>query len=101
MGHVELAGGAGQQQLSGKLDGLEIDDISPDGLESSLECYLQLLIRVVILPQLRVAIPKLVFDILDLATITLSATPAPGVIPNNPAIEDDQLKAFIDFAVAP
>lgn len=97
VGHVATDG----VHLGAVLDGLEIVDIKPDGLESSLECYLSATIRLAILPQLRVALPTIVFDILQLATVTISPTPAPGVVPNNPAIEDDQLKAFINVAVAP
>jgi hypothetical protein len=97
VGHVETDG----VHLGAVLDGLEIVDIEPDGLESSLECYLATAIRLAILPQLRVALPAIALDLLNLATATLSPTPAPGTVPNNPAIEDDQLKAFIDVAVAP
>lgn len=97
VGHVEVDG----DDLVPMLDGLEIVDIKPDGLESSLECYLELLIKLAILPQLRVAIPTFVFDILNLATVTLTATPISGAVPNNPAIEDHQLKAFVDVAVGP
>jgi hypothetical protein len=97
VGHVEVEG----DDLAAKLDGLEIVDITPNGLESSLECYLALLIRLAILPQLRVALSKLVFDLLDLATITLAPTPVSPAVPANPAIEDDQLKAFVDISVGP
>ena len=97
VGHVEVEG----DELAGKLDGLEIVDVTPDGLESSLECYLELLIKLAVLPQLRVAIPKLVFDILDLATVTFTATATSGGVPNNPAIENHQLKALIDITVSP
>jgi hypothetical protein len=97
VGHVEVE----DDVLAPKLDGLEIVDVEPDGLESSLECYLELLIKLGILPQLRVAIPRFVFDILDLATITLAATPTSAAVPNNPAIEQHQLKVFVDFSVVP
>ncbi len=97
VGHVETDG----VHLGAVLDGLEIVDIKPDGLESSLECYLSAAIRLAILPQLRVALPTIVFNLLNLATVTISPTPAPAEVPNNPAIEDDQLKVFIDVAVAP
>jgi hypothetical protein len=97
VGRVDVDG----DELVPRLDGLEIVDITPDGLESSLECYLELLIKLAVIPQLRVAIPTFVFEILDLATITLSATPESPAVPNNPAIEDDQLKVFVDVAVGP
>lgn len=97
VGHVD----ADDDELVPRLDGLEIVDITPDGLESSLECYLELLIKLAIVPQLRVAIPKFVFDILDLATVTLAPTPISAAVPHNPAIEDDRLKVFVDVAVGP
>lgn len=97
VGHVEKDG----EDLVARLDGLEIVDITPEGLENSLECYIELLIRIAILPRLRVALPKLVFDILDLATITLTLAPTSASLPNNPAIEDDQLKVFVDVTAGP
>lgn len=101
LGHVEVTGSMGDQKLLGKVDGIEIVDIKPEGLENSLECYLDLLIRLVILPRTSIALEKLVFDMLNLATITLSPSPVSSAIPHNPAIEDNQLKVFLDFGVTP
>jgi len=101
VGHVEVTGSMGDQKLLGKVDGIEIVDIKPEGLENSLECYLDLLVRLVILPRTSIALEKLVFDMLNLATITLSPSPVSSAIPHNPAIEDNQLKVFLDFGVAP
>lgn len=99
--HVDVTGAPGSQRLLTKVDGLEIVDIEPKGLENGLECYLNLLIQLVILPRASIAIEKMVFDILNLGTITLKASPTSAAIPNNPAIEDDQLKVFIDLEVSP
>ncbi len=101
VGHVEVTGSTGNQKLLGKVDGLEIVDIKPEGLENSLECYLNLLLQLVILPRTSIALEKMVFDILNLATITLSLTPTSSTVPFNPAIEEDQLKVFIDVGVTP
>lgn len=101
VGHVEVTGLMGDQKLLGKVDGIEIVDIKPEGLENSLECYLDLLVRLVILPRTSIALEKLVFDMLNLATITLSPSPVSSAIPHNPAIEDNQLKVFLDFGVTP
>ena len=101
VGHVEVTGTAGNQQLLGKVDGLEIVDIKPEGLENSLECYLNLLIQLVILPRTSIALEKVVFDILNLATISLSPSPISSAIPHNPAIEENQFKVFIDVGVTP
>lgn len=97
VGHVEADG----DELGVQLDGLEIVDITPDGLESSLECYLELLIKLSIVPQLRIAISKFAFEIPDLLSVTPTLTPTSAAVPNNPAIEDDQLKIFVDVAVGP
>ena len=36
------------------------------------------------------------FPLLDMGTVTIAPTPNPPV-PNNPAIEDDQLKVFVSM----
>ncbi len=82
------------------LQGLEIVDIEPENLENSLECYIKLLLRLVVLPKLRVLLADITLKIPDLATITLLPTPAPATVPNNPAVEQDQAKFFIDMEVA-
>jgi hypothetical protein len=52
----------------------------------------------VVLPQTAITIEKVVFELLDIGTITLSAS---TTVPNNPAIEEDQVKVFIDVGVSP
>jgi hypothetical protein len=102
VGHFEIEGAKGTQQfLVGRLDGLEIVDIEPKGMENSIECYLKLLVQLVILPRLRLALEKITFEILDgLATITLFATPISAKVPHNPAVEDDKLKVFVSMEVS-
>jgi hypothetical protein len=100
-GHVEVTGSVGDQKLTGKIDGFEIVDIKPEGLENSIECYIKMLLYLVIMPRTSIALEKMVFDILNLATITLTLTPTSAAIPYNPAIEDDQLKVYIDVGVSP
>jgi hypothetical protein len=97
VGHFEHTPG---DFLLGKVDGIEIVDIKPDGLESNLECYLKTAITVVLREKLAISYKDLAlsFPLFDLATITLSPTPNPPV-PNNPAIEEDQLKIFITMTV--
>jgi hypothetical protein len=101
VGHVEVTGPVGDQKLTAKVDGLEIVDITPTGLENNIECYLNLLLQLVILPRTSVALEKMVFDLLKIVTITLTPTPTSAALPNNPAIEDDQLKVYIDMEVPP
>lgn len=103
LGHFELTGPAESQQLLGKVDGVEIVDIKPEGLENSLECYLHVLIHLVVLPTVSAAVEEAVLKILDdlnkQASVTLSFASTSTAIPHNPAIEDDQLKLFIDVKV--
>jgi hypothetical protein len=101
VGHVEITGSAGDQKLVGKVDGLEIVDISPEGLENNLECYLNLLLQLVVLPRTSIALEKMAFDILNIATISLSPSPTSPMQQFNPAIEENQLKVFIDVGVMP
>ncbi len=96
VGHFEIIGMPDKQFLTLKMNGLELVDIKPDGLENSLECYLGSLVRLVLLPRMSFPLKNLVFDILDLATVTLSATPISAAVPNNPAVEKDQLKVYVN-----
>jgi hypothetical protein len=100
IGHFRLEGAAGHQFLTAKLDGLEIVDIEPKGLENSLECFLGTTIRLSLLPKLRIALDTLVFHLGAYATLSVSATSVSGDVPNNPAIEDDMLKVFVNVGVA-
>ncbi len=100
VGHFERQFIGGKESLIGKVDGLEIVDIRPIGLENNIECYLKTMISVLLRQRLTIAIEALTlsFPLLDLATVTVFPTPNPPV-PNNPAIEDDQLKVFISMTV--
>lgn len=95
--HVETRQVGNQFIFAPKLDNIEIVDIAPTELENSIECYVGNVIRLGLLPRIRIALEKIVFDQLKIVDIALK--PAAGV-PNNPAIEDDQIKAFIDMEVA-
>jgi hypothetical protein len=102
VGHFETQGALGGSWLVPRLDGLEIVDIKPEGLENALECYLRLVIRLGIMPQLTTAIGKAVLGLLaGLPGIVVSAPVTPPAIPFNPAIEADSLKVYLDFAVGP
>ena len=102
VGHVVREFINGTDRLVGKVDGLEIVDISPDGLESNIECYIRT--AVTLLLRQKLAIPWKTFfvdfPLFGLGTVSLSPTPNPPV-PFNPAVEDDQLKAFVTMSVGP
>lgn len=93
VGHFEISGNPSNQYFSLKLDGFEIVDIKPEALENSLECYVKSLLRLVVLPKLSFPIKNAIFNILD--TVTLFAIAPSSDVPNNPSIEDDQLKIFV------
>jgi hypothetical protein len=96
--HAELRGPIGEQTVELILDGVEVVDITPEGLENSVECYIEAMLRYVVMPRLRILLPVFVFDLpLGLGSVTVEA--ATGVA-NNPALEDDQLKVFVDMEVS-
>src|SRR5262249_39042566 len=106
IGHFEwgTVGSFPEQCLKTRLDGLEVVDlvtVPPSTLEDMLECYLRLVLRLGVLPRLIVPMESLVLDITRMlqnsgATIGQHVTVVPAAVsagvPNNPAVEDDQLK---------
>jgi hypothetical protein len=102
VGHVRREFINGEEKLIGKVDGVEIVDVAPDGLEANLECYIRAAVTLLLRQKLAIAWQTLFvqFPLFGLGTISLAPTPNPPV-PNNPAIEDDQLKAFVTMTVGP
>ena len=95
VGHVEHAFLLGRECLLGKVDGVEIVDIKPEELENNIECYIRTAITLTLRQKLAIPLSTFFFSFpLFGMTVNLSPTPNPP-IPNNPAVEDDQLKAFI------
>ena len=96
IGHFEDSNGF----LLGKIDDIDTVDIKPDKLEDNINCYLKTAVNVVLREKLAISVQALAlsFPLFNIATITLSPTPNPPV-PNNPAIEDDELKVFITMTV--
>lgn len=89
--HVERRGGA----IALRLDGFEITDIRPEGLENGMECYIETILRLSILPKIRIQLTDLVFDIQDF--ITVQPTPISSDVPFNPAIQEDAISVFINL----
>ena len=90
-----------QWYLEPFVDQIEITDISPEALEGGLECLISTTLRLGFLPQLRILLEKMALDITD--DIAINVQPKPAVspqIPNNPALEGDEVKAFIDVEVS-
>ena len=101
VGGFDFTGPSGDQHLLGSLEGLELVDMTPEGLENSLECYLRLVIQLSLLPRLSIPTIKFVKDLLGLVAVTIEPTPSPPTVANNPALEEDQLKIFLDLTAAP
>lgn len=105
-GGVRIATYYGKPYLEPFLDGFEIVDITPKGLEDGMECYIRLVLQLSVLPGLRILLShaplNLTQSVPDLFVATdVALTPAPvsAAVPNNPAIEDDLLKVFINAEV--
>jgi hypothetical protein len=100
VGHFGLIDTARGPAISGWVDDLDIVDIKPEQLEENLICYLRTTINVLFRQKLFILLEKLSLDfaLFQNAHIILHPTPNPP-IPNNPAIEDDQLKAFVSMEV--
>jgi len=91
-----------------KLDGLEIVDIAPKELEGQLECYLETVLKLGLLPRVNTPIESLVLDITGLLadrglelgqSVRIEPAAVPADVPNNPAIEDDSIKVFANLVV--
>jgi hypothetical protein len=100
VGHFERTFILGKECLLGKVDGIDIVDIKPDNLENNIVCYIKTAVSLTLRQKLAIPLATFFFSfpLFGMGTVTLSPTPNPPV-PNNPAIEDDQLKVFINITV--
>jgi hypothetical protein len=100
IGHFERAFIKGQECILGKVDDMDIVDIKPDELEDNLICYVRTALNLTLRQKLAIPLSTffISFPLFGMGSVTLSPTPNPP-IPNNPAVEDDQLKAFITMTV--
>jgi hypothetical protein len=95
--HVERETSSTGQVVTLKLDNLELVDVQPDPLESAGECYLKATFVLGVLPKVKFALEALVFNVADV--LTIGPTPLSAAVPFNPAIEGDQIKAFVTLTV--
>lgn len=100
VGHFERAFILSKETLLGKVDGVEIVDIKPGELENSIECYIRTAVTMTLRQKLAIPLATFFvsFPLFGMGTVILTPTTNPP-IPNNPAIEEDQLKAFITMTV--
>jgi hypothetical protein len=95
----------GNQRIGPFVDGIEIVDLKPEGLENAIECYARLVLNRGLLPPISEFASKLAFGLFEIPTTTTDGVEVSGAIevsasttvPNNPAIEEDQLKAFVNL----
>lgn len=92
--HFEVSGTATDPVLEARVDGVEIVDLTPQPLEDSIECYLRLVLQLVVLPRLGVAVTTLLGKLRESLppgtdVEAPSGTPA---IPHNPSVEQDELR---------
>jgi hypothetical protein len=93
--HVELVTVAGKAYLMGKVDGVDIVDIKPDEMEDGVNCYLRTTMEVLLREKLAIPLEKLALSF-PLFGMPIALTPSPNPpVANNPAVEEDQLKAFV------
>lgn len=97
VGHLTVTGAAPAQQIKLEVDGIEIVDISPGGFEQAVECYLVAMLKGAILPQLVLALQTIPVKTLGIQSVTPTLT---GGLPNNPAIEQNKLRVWLDLAFA-
>ncbi len=103
IGHAAIENFYGQLRLTGHVDVVDVVEIAPSGLKQAINCYLRDTIEMLLRQKLAFPVVHTFFfdfSFLKLPQITVEPSPNPPV-PNNPAIEDDQLKLFINFKVGP
>lgn len=101
-----ITGPVGSQTIRPTVDGINIAGLQPTGLEESIVCYAKVALNEGILPKLGQTASQLAFGLFTLPAsqsagdlevsgdLQVSASTS---VPNNPAIQDDQLEVFIDI----
>jgi hypothetical protein len=86
------------------VDRIEIQDIQPASLESGLECVIDATLRLGFLPKLRFLLDTMTLNLVNDVKLSLSVLPKPvptsPQVPNNPALEQNEVRAFIDVEVS-
>jgi len=77
------------------VNGVEVQNVRPNGLEDAVECYIRMYIRAYVLPKLVLALEPIIVKALG---VTFTPTLTSG-LPNNPAIEQHELRVWLDVDV--
>jgi len=93
------------QRIKPKVDGIKIIDLKPEGLEHAITCYSKLVLNYGIFPPVSEFISNLAFKLFTIPPITTEDLQISGdiqisgstMVPNNPAIEENQLKVFVNL----
>jgi hypothetical protein len=103
IGHASIQQPFGPPTLFVEVDAVDVPDIAPPGMKAAIDCYLRDTIQMVLREKLNFPlVHTFFFDFAFLHLPNITVVPAPNPpVPNNPAIEDNQLKIFIDFEVGP
>lgn len=94
---VRFIGSAPNQSLVLDMENIEIEDISPRGMENAIECYSRLILERTVLPQVLPAISELLFSPVSLGTAGELLFSASTSAAHNPAVEDNQLKLHVNL----
>jgi hypothetical protein len=87
----------------------ELEEFSlPRGFVASLECYLEVFLRLAVFPSVAESVERTVQQVLSMQNpvLTLAGVtatielPTSGDVPHNPAIEEDELRMYVDVDVA-
>ncbi|HEX7033094.1 MAG TPA: hypothetical protein VF172_08855 [Nitrososphaera sp.] len=100
-----ITGTIGSQRIEAFVDGIEIVDLKPEGLENAIECYAGLVLNRGLLPPISEFASKLAFGLFEIPTTTTTDVTISGKVQvsastnvlNNPAIEENQLKTFVNL----
>jgi hypothetical protein len=101
VGGVRFAPYWQQWYLEPFVDRIEITEIRPEDLEAGVECIVDTTLRLGLVPKLRILLGDLTFELTKQISISLQPKPVAESpqIPKNPAVEADELKAFIDLDI--
>lgn len=104
IGRSKISGMPASQSIEIKTDGIEIVELKPQGLENAIECYTKSVLNHGIFPHVAEIISNLTFGVIDIPPSTGNLQVSGNLrlsgattVTNNPAIEDNQLKTFINL----